>query len=152
MRGPWVPSRPFMYPTIIDATLYNERDVPAMLTVGELARAIGGRLRVPQEAAVAAALTVLSYFGFTSRVLDNTIEPADRVLFHELHDAGLLHPTGDTVLLVSGKPWRIYYWELREGNARRTGAIEVPAREADVYADLPAEAWTSPRSARASTT
>ncbi len=111
------------------------------INVSRLGRAIERRLGVPPSRAAEMAQRVLSYFGFESRIIDNLLEPEDRKLFYELFDAGLLRSSIDTVVLPSGRNWRIFYWELEES------ALDRPDREPDagppgtVYPGLPAEAW-----------
>ena len=81
-----------------------------------------------------------AYFGFRTRIIDNAIHPDDRKLFYELHDAGLLQSTWETVLLLNGRSWRIFYWEIDESNLDRA-LDERPAEEDPLYKSLPPEAW-----------
>lgn len=87
-----------------------------MITIDKLARAIEKRLGHPRAEAFAQAHRVMDYFGFRTLITDNTIPPDDRRLFYALYDVGLLRSSGETVLLTSGRTWRIFYWELVEAD------------------------------------
>lgn len=111
-----------------------------MVTLERLTRAIEKRLGHPRDRARAEAQRVLDYFGFRTRIIDNAIHPDDRKLFYELHDAGLLQSTWETVLLLNGRSWRIFYWEIDESNLDRA-MDQRPAEEDPIYKGLPPEAW-----------
>lgn len=109
----------------------------------KLARAIEKRLGVPRQEALDRAQRVLNYFGFRTVIIDNAIHPDDRKLFYELQDAGILRSSWETVLLLSGRNWRIFYWELDEAGLERLPRDEEPTPE-PVYKSLPDEAWSHP--------
>jgi len=111
-----------------------------IVTLERLTRAIEKRFGHPRGEARAEAQRVLDYFGFRTRIIDNAIHPDDRKLFYELHDAGLLQSTWETVLLLNGRSWRIFYWEIDESNLDRA-LDERPAEEDPLYKRLPPEAW-----------
>ena len=111
-----------------------------MITVQKLARAIERRLHGTEAEALAEARTILSYFGFRSVIIDNAIEPSDRKVFYALHDAGLLQSFWETVPLLDGRNWRIFYWSLNEADLDRILAEVVPPEE-PLYKALPDEAW-----------
>ncbi len=113
------------------------------VTIDKLARTLEKRLALDSVKAATTAQRVLSYFGFENVIIDNIIATEDRRLFYELHDAGILQSSLDTVVLPSGKNWRIFYWELDEGDLDRILGKAEPARDRPVYSDLPNEAWTS---------
>ena len=113
------------------------------VTVDKLARAIERRLGLDPDRTAPMARRVLDYFGFESVIIYNMIDQEDRKLFYELHDAGLLRSSLDSVILPSGKTWRIFYWEIDEHDLDRIlGGAESPVQR-PVYSDLPDEAWTS---------
>jgi len=112
-----------------------------MITVEKLARAIEKRLGRPREEAFDDAQRILSYFGFRSVIIDNAIHPEDRKLFYALHDAGLLRSSWETVLLLNGRNWRIFYWELVETDLDRVLRGEAPTEQEPLYKSLPDEAW-----------
>ncbi len=118
-----------------------------MITVKKLALAIERRLRHPTEDAKEEARAVMSYFGFRDTIIDNAIEPEDRKLFYMLSDAGLLQSTWETVPLVDGRNWRIFYWTLDVGAIERLQRNAGEPPEEHIYQTLPAEAWSHSPSA-----
>ncbi|OGS49015.1 MAG: hypothetical protein A3K68_01845 [Euryarchaeota archaeon RBG_16_68_13] len=114
-----------------------------MTTFEKLSRAIVKRLDLPREEAEARAERVLDYFGFRTVIIDNAIQPEDRKLFYDLQDAGLLRSYWEAVLLLSGRTWRIFYWELVAADLDRVLGSEEPVEEG-VYRTLPDEAWGHP--------
>src|SRR5207249_2492348 len=97
-----------------------------MITVKTLARAIEKRLGGTGSEALAEARTVMSYFGFRTE---------------SLHDAGLLQTFWETVPLLDGRNWRIFYWALNERDVDRILAAEEPSPTEPLYNSLPDEAW-----------
>ncbi len=112
------------------------------VTVDKLARAIEKRLGLPQPEARATAVRVMNYFGFESFIIDNAIDSEDRKTFYALHDAGILRSSWETVLLLSGRNWRIFYWELNASDLDRILGQEAAPPEAPLYRGLPEEAWS----------
>lgn len=115
-----------------------------MITVQKLARAIEKRFGGTATEALAEARTVMSYFGFRSVIIDNAILPDDRKVFYTLHDAGLLQSFWETVPLLDGRNWRIFYWSLNEADLDRILADEGAPLEEPLYKTLPDEAWGHP--------
>lgn len=113
------------------------------VTVDKLSRAIERRRGLEPARASTIAHRVLDYFGFEAVIIDNAVDPEDRKLFYELHDAGLLRSSLDSVLLPNGKTWRIFYWEIDEGELDRILAGTDRKTGRALYSDLPDEAWTS---------
>lgn len=111
-----------------------------MITLRKLARAIEMRLGGTPAEAYAEARTILSYFGFRSVIIDNAIHPDDRKVFYALHDAGLLQSFWETVPLLDGRNWRIFYWSLNEADLERALTVTTPPEE-PLYKTLPDEAW-----------
>lgn len=114
-----------------------------MITVQKLARAIEKRLGGTPAEALAEARTILNYFGFRNVIIDNAIHPDDRKVFYELHDAGLLQSFWETVPLLDGRNWRIFYWVLNEADLDRVLTETAPPEE-PIYKTLPDEAWGHP--------
>ncbi|TLZ59892.1 MAG: hypothetical protein E6K16_07030 [Methanobacteriota archaeon] len=114
------------------------------VTVEKLARAIEKRMGRPHDEAYKTAARVMAYFGFESFIIDNAIDPEDRKMFYALHDAGLLRSSWETVLLLSGRNWRIFYWEINPADIDRIlgEGGEEERRDEPVYRELPEEAWT----------
>jgi len=111
-----------------------------MINLAKLARAIEKRLGVAPPDAAAKAERLLAYFGFRTVIIDNAIAAEDRKLFYELQDAGLLRSSWETVLLLSGRNWRIFYWEIVEADLDRLLG-EDRAHAEPLYDRLPDEAW-----------
>ena len=112
-----------------------------MITVRKMARAIEKRRGVTSAEAQAEARTVMSYFGFRSEIIDNAIQPEDRKIFYALADGGLLQTWWETVPLLDGRNWRIFYWALNEKDIDRILAAEPAATVEPLYSSLPDEAW-----------
>jgi hypothetical protein len=112
-----------------------------MITVPKMARAIEKRLGGTTAEAQAEARTVMSYFGFRTEIIDNSIQPEDRKLFYNLADAGLLQTSWETVPLLDGRNWRIFYWTLNERDIDRILETEIPSTTEPLYSGLPDEAW-----------
>lgn len=113
-----------------------------MITVKKLALAIEKRLGHPPEEALEEARIIMNYFGFRDTIIDNAIEPEDRKLFYALNDAGLLQSYWETVPLVDGRHWRIFYWQLDEKTLDRLARGEEAPPEEHLYQALPDEAWS----------
>ncbi len=113
------------------------------VTLEQLAKAVERRLALSHDEAYGIAGRVMNYFGFESFIIDNAIDPEDRQMFYTLHDAGILRSSWETVLLLSGRNWRIFYWEINAADIDRiAGATEEARPEEPVYRELPEEAWT----------
>jgi len=117
-----------------------------VITVQKLALAIQKRFGGTEAEALAESRTVMSYFGFRSVIIDNAILPDDRKVFYALHDAGLLQSFWETVPLLDGRNWRIFYWSLNEADLDRILADQPTTPEEPVYNSLPDEAWGHPAS------
>ena len=115
-----------------------------MITVKKLATALEKRLGLAPAEALEESRTVMNYFGFRDTIIDNAIEPEDRRLFYALQEAGLLHSYWESVPLLDGRQWRIFYWQLDETILDRLAKDEEGAPEDHVYQSLPDEAWTHP--------
>jgi hypothetical protein len=114
-----------------------------VITVEKFAEAIRRRLEVSPEQAFEMAHRVLNYFGFESFIIDNAIDQEDRKLFYQLHDTGLLRSSWETVLLLNGRSWRIFYWEISADDLDRV--LETEQEEAaPLYDSLPDEYWGRP--------
>ena len=118
-----------------------------MITPKKLATGIEKRLGRSPEEALEVARTVMNYFGFRDTIIDNAVEPEDRKLFYALQEVGILHSYWETVPLLDGRHWRIFYWQLDEKVLDRLAQDDASAPEEHVYGTLPDEAWTHPPAA-----
>jgi hypothetical protein len=114
-----------------------------IVTMDSLTKALTKRLEAEPAQAKGLAYRVLNYFGYSDTIIDNLVDQEDRKLFYQLHDAGLLRSTWETTLLLNGKSWRIFYWQLNLEDIRKI-AEEGDGGEPDepLYDSLPAEYWS----------
>lgn len=118
-----------------------------MITVKKLTAAIERRLGHPPDEAREEARTILNYFGFRDTIIDNAIVSEDRKLFYTLSDAGMLQSYWESIPILDGRNWRIFYWHLDEKLIEQLDReAETPPQE-HIYQDLPDEAWTHTPSA-----
>jgi hypothetical protein len=115
-----------------------------MITIKRLAAAVEKRLGHSAADSAEEARIVLNYFGFEDTIIDNAIEPEDRKLFYMLHEAGLLQSYWESVPLLDGRHWRVFYWQLDEKTLDRLAKSEEATPEDKLYQTLPAEAWSHP--------
>lgn len=111
-------------------------------TIGELANAIRNKLDLGSREAQEMAESVLRYFGYENLIVDNGIESSDRRYFYKLHDAGLLKTKVDSILLSTGKRWRIFYWELNSRAIEKALGTRTEEDEFH-YRALPDDHWLS---------
>ena len=105
--------------------------------------AIAKKLNLAEPDAADLAERVLSYFGFTNVIIDNVLDSADRKLFYKLHDAGLLHSYAESLTLMNGRTWRIFYWEISDKELR--DILRKKRKKKDgTYSSLPSEIWARP--------
>jgi len=115
-----------------------------MITVRKLAAGIEKRLARAPDEALEEARIVMNYFGFEDTIIDNAVEPQDRKLLYALQEAGILHSYWETVPLLDGRHWRIFYWQLDEKVLERLARGEEAPTEDHLYQTLPDEAWSHP--------
>jgi len=114
-----------------------------LVTLDRLTAAIGARLHVEPPEAKSLAYRILNYFGYSYTIIDNLVDQEDRKLFYQLHDAGLLRSSWETILLLTGKSWRIFYWSLNlEEIEKVSRGGEAGEPEEPVYDRLPEDAWS----------
>ncbi len=86
---------------------------------------------------------LLGFFGFSTEVIDNVLQPEDRDVFYMLEEEGLLGTRQEEVLVARGKLWRIHYWVLKVDIMRRALG-EVKRGEEDyqaLYDNISEEVW-----------
>ena len=98
-----------------------------VVTLDELSVAVRNSLsayfksEVSKEYSEDVALMLLNHFGFTSYVVDNSLEKNERSIFYDLEDAGLLRSMCEEETMVtkhSGR-WDIHYWILSKERVAR---------------------------------
>ena len=60
------------------------------------------------------ANTVMNFFGYEDRMIDNLLNQEDRNLFYILEDENILFSQEETYRLLNGKNWRTHYWVLNK--------------------------------------
>jgi len=85
-----------------------------IITINILKKAIQNKMRIDEEIARKDAESVLDFFGFQDRILDNTLEPKERQIFYELEKAGILLSEREEVYLSNGREWIIHYWQVNK--------------------------------------
>jgi len=101
---------------------------------------------IPMGDAVETSLQALSFFGYETRILSNTLESDDLVIMYSLEDLGLLKAESEEIPVGrSNRLWRISYFSMnRERILEYASASreEEPVSEASsVYENLPEEVW-----------
>jgi hypothetical protein len=72
----------------------------------------------------------------------NHLEQEDIALMYQLEDIGLVGTRIEEYNLVDGKEWRVNYFVLNAKKIREYSSRSVERDEvADVYGNLPEEAW-----------
>jgi hypothetical protein len=119
------------------------------LTVDSLSQAIKNSIsgeQMADEEAMNMAQHVMSFFGYSERIIDNVLEPEDRDVFYMLEDSGILTTEREETTLYDGREWRIHYWlfrkeriwELIYGNSPVSKTRES---KGSVYDEIPEDAW-----------
>ena len=122
-----------------------------VVTLSELTAALRetvGRKGLSDEEVKTLADYVLSFFGFSSEVVDNRLSAEDRDVFYMLEEEGILGTRQEEVHLKKGKLWRIHYWVLRTDFIKELAGNKGVDRQPDlvtVYKEMPEEAWIRPR-------
>lgn len=119
------------------------------LTVDNLGEAIRNSINAGSmdvDEAMDMAQHVMSFFGYSERIIDNMLEPEDRDVFYMLEDSGILTTEREETTLYDGREWRIHYWLFRKEriweliNGRP--APEAPKEvRGSVYDEIPEDAW-----------
>ena len=89
---------------------------------------------------------LMSFFGYTSEVIDNRLTSEDRDVFYMLEEEGLLTTTQEEVHLKKGKLWRIHYWILKNDQILRLARQSEQAQKhtddsSAIYDEISEEVW-----------
>ncbi len=115
-----------------------------VITADKMRDAIAGKMGFALEDADEAAWLVMSYFGFNSVIIDNTVANDDRKFLYELHDNGLLNMWYENVTLPNSRMWRSFYWELDTRAIMEASENVTIMEEASVYDRLSNDTWIRP--------
>src|SRR5207247_9651693 len=88
----------------------SERGPAGTLTVDDLTRAIKNsidRTGMKEAEARAMAQHVLNFFGYSERIIDNVLEPADRDALYMREASGILTTEREAPPLYDGPEWRL---------------------------------------------
>ncbi len=69
---------------------------------------------------------VLSFFGYEDYVLDNILTSAERDIFYNLEECGLLNAHREEVNIAKGKAWRVNQWTYNKNNIDKAASKDVP--------------------------
>ena len=125
-----------------------------IITLNELSKAIARRLDIDNEKAREYANTVIDFFGFHDRIIDNVLTPQERKLFYELQERGILTSEREATTLYNGNQWRTHYWRLEKdaivkysnGKKKKSATQGNDAQNTgyeDVYSTITKDMWTT---------
>ncbi len=104
-----------------------------------------GKKGMPEKEVVALAEYLISFFGYSSEVIDNRLDVDDRDVFYMLEEEGLLTTRQEEIHIKRGKLWRIHYWVLRINHIKKLAKAEAAEDELDhqiLYSSISEEAWS----------
>ena len=122
----------------------------SILTVEDLTQAIkngiDSRKGMDMDEAYDLAHSVLNFFGYSDRIIDNVLEAQDRNAFYILEDADILTTEREETTLYDGREWRIHYWvfkrdKIDELMSKPVGSDKGDDVEENIYDTLDDEAW-----------
>jgi hypothetical protein len=123
----------------------------SIITLEDLSRAISKRLEIEIEEAKKYAHTVIDFFGFEDRIIDNILNPDERRLFYLLQELGILGVDREEITLYNGNAWRMHYWRLEKktimkySNGKKLKKDSETEKETynDVYSSVQQDMWTT---------
>ena len=123
---------------------------PLPLDAGQrdaLVRALEARFDMSADDAGDVASTVLEHFGGQDELNDEALDPSVRSIFYTLEAKKLLSFRREEYRWENGELRRGFWWRLRLEEMEPTSSLTPDAREDDVYASLPADAWSGRQNA-----
>ncbi len=121
--------------------------------IDELSRAISNGLSLQNrkmgiEESESSAEHIINFFGYSTRVIDNMLEPEDRDVFYTMEDLGILETEREETTLFDGREWRIHYWILNVLRVLELSDMNINTPEDhdsqfDIYSEIPDEYWKS---------
>jgi hypothetical protein len=119
--------------------------------IDELSRAISNGLSLQNrkmrvEESESSAEHIINFFGYSTRVIDNMLEPEDRDVFYTMEDLGILETEREETTLFDGREWRIHYWILNvlrvlELSEMNIDNVSKRDNRFDIYSEIPDEYW-----------
>lgn len=146
---------PYRYSTIsaVGLNMTISGDKRNYTRIEELSQAISigmglqNRKMIAEES-MSAAEHIINFFGYSTRVIDNMLEPEDRDAFYTMEDIGVLQTEREETTLFDGREWRIHYWILNVPkiiSLSRMNPEEIERGDLEtfsVYDEIPDEYWT----------
>ncbi len=119
--------------------------------IDELARAISNGLslqdrKMGSEESESSAEHIINFFGYSTRVIDNMLEPEDRDVFYTMEDLGILETEREETTLFDGREWRIHYWLLNTNRVVELSEMNISNNSKtdstfDIYNEIPDDYW-----------
>ncbi len=119
--------------------------------IDELARAISNGLslqdrKMGSEESESSAEHIINFFGYSTRVIDNMLEPEDRDVFYTMEDLGILETEREETTLFDGREWRIHYWILNVNRVIELAGMNLSNNDSgnsgfEVYNEIPDDYW-----------
>lgn len=130
--------------------MLNVRD-RVYVKIDELARAISNGLslqdrKMSTEESEQSAEHIINFFGYSTRVIDNMLEPEDRDVFYTMEDLGILETEREETTLFDGREWRIHYWILNVNRVLELSEMNINNNNKedsnfDIYNEIPDNYW-----------
>ncbi len=80
---------------------------------------------------------VLAFFGYDDYVLDNVLSSADRDVFYNLEEYGILETHREEVSILHGKIWRINQWKYRKDKIQQLASKPADEKpETNIYDEI----------------
>ncbi len=125
-----------------------------IITIRDLTIAISKRLNLARDEAKHYAQTVIDFFGFEDRIIDNMLTREERQMFYHLHEKGIVSSQREEITLPTGQPWRIHYWclerkyiyrlsheETLQQQKQKITLVSLPTRYEELYSSVPSDLW-----------
>ncbi|CAC11480.1 conserved hypothetical protein [Thermoplasma acidophilum] len=80
---------------------------------------------------------VLSFFGYDDYVLDNVLSPAERDVFYNLEEYGILETYREEISILHGKVWRVNQWRYRKDKIEELASATTERKnETNIYDEI----------------
>ncbi|MCX6665200.1 MAG: hypothetical protein NT038_03960 [Euryarchaeota archaeon] len=125
-----------------------------IVTIRDINIAISKCLNLARDEAERYAQTVIDFFGFEDRIIDNMLTQEERQMFYHLHEKGIVSAQREEITLSTGQPWRIHYWclerkfifklsheETLQQQRQKIPLVTSPTRYEELYSSVPSDLW-----------
>ena len=122
-----------------------------IITLNDLSIAITKILDINRNQAKNYATTIMDFFGFEDRIIDNVLTPEERRLFYMLQENGILSAERAEMTLPNGNQWRTHYWILEKktilqySNEKTCDKKVEPEEDSctDIYSNITKDMWAA---------